>query len=57
MNIKQYFIFNKEQQTGLAVLVSLIVIFQLVYFFVDFSTFNVVSKEEEQWLSMQTEID
>ena len=57
MNIKQYFIFNKEQRTGLAVLVSLIVIFQLVYFFVDFSTFNVVSKEEEQWLSMQTEID
>ena len=57
MNIKQYFIFNKEQRTGLAVLVSLIVIFQLVYFFVDFSTFIVVSKEEEQWLSMQTEID
>ena len=57
MNIKQYFIFNKEQRTGLAVLVSLIVIFQLVYFFVDFSTSNVVSKDEEQWLSMQTEID
>ena len=57
MNFKQYFIFNKEQRTGLAVLVGLIVIFQLLYFFVDFSTNKVVSKEDEQWLSMQTEID
>ncbi|WP_309608372.1 helix-hairpin-helix domain-containing protein [Flavobacterium sp.] len=57
MNFKQYFIFNKEQRAGLAVLVGLIVIFQLLYFFVDFSTNKVVSKEDEQWLSMQTEID
>ena len=57
MNFKQYFIFNKEQRAGLTVLVSLIVIFQLLYFFVDFSTANVASKEEEQWLAMQTEID
>ncbi|WP_310555896.1 helix-hairpin-helix domain-containing protein [Flavobacterium sp.] len=57
MNFKHYFIFNREQQTGLAVLVGLIVTLQLLYFFVDFPTQKVVSKEEEQWLAMQTEID
>jgi DNA uptake protein ComE-like DNA-binding protein len=57
MNVKQYFIFNKQQRLGLAVLVGLIIVVQLLYFLVDFSSKEVISKEENQWLSMQTEID
>jgi DNA uptake protein ComE-like DNA-binding protein len=57
MNFKQYFIFNKEQKIGLAVLVGLIISVQLLYFFVDFSTTKIQTKEEEQWLAMQTKID
>ena len=54
---KEYFVFNKEQRLGLIALVGLIVVLQLLYFFVDFSTPKITSKEEEKWLSMQTEID
>ncbi|WP_395046742.1 helix-hairpin-helix domain-containing protein [Flavobacterium sp.] len=57
MNIKQYFIFNKEQKIGLAVLIGLIITVQLLYFFIDFSTKKIPTKEEEQWLAVQTEID
>ncbi|MEO8235003.1 MAG: helix-hairpin-helix domain-containing protein [Flavobacterium sp.] len=57
MNFKQYFIFNKEQKIGLALLAGLIITLQLLYFFVDFSTKKVTTKEEEKWLSMQIEID
>ena len=57
MSFRQYFIFNKEQKIGLAVLVGLIITVQLLYFFVDFSAKNITTKEEENWLSMQTEID
>jgi DNA uptake protein ComE-like DNA-binding protein len=57
MNFKQYFIFNKEQRMGLVALIVLIIFFQLLYFFIDFSSPNLISKQETQWLSMQTEID
>ncbi|WP_395056633.1 helix-hairpin-helix domain-containing protein [Flavobacterium sp.] len=57
MNFKQYFIFNKEQKIGLAILVGLIITVQLLYFFVDFSTKKTATKDEELWLAMQTEID
>jgi DNA uptake protein ComE-like DNA-binding protein len=54
---KEYFVFNKEQRIGLVVLVSFIVILQLIYFFVDFRTQKTTSKEEEKWVSIQTEVD
>jgi DNA uptake protein ComE-like DNA-binding protein len=57
MNFKQYFLFNKDQRIGLFALVVLIVAFQLAYFFIDFSSPKLVSKEDQQWLSMQTKID
>lgn len=57
MNFKNYFIFNKEQRIGLAVLVGLIVTLQILYFFVDFSSKKIPSNAEQQWLSMQTEVD
>ena len=57
MNFKQYFTFNKEQRVGLAALVGLIVMFQLAYFLIDFSSKKIITKEDQEWLSMQTEID
>ncbi len=57
MSIKQYFIFNKEQRLGLLLLVGLIIVVQTLYFFIDFSTIKSISKEENQWLALQTEID
>jgi DNA uptake protein ComE-like DNA-binding protein len=57
MNFKQYFTFNKEQKIGLAILVGLIITVQLLYFFIDMSVIKINTKEEEKWLSMQTEID
>ena len=57
MIFKKYFHFNKEQRIGFVVLVSAIIIFQLFYFFADFSTDEVISNQEEQWVSLQTEVD
>jgi DNA uptake protein ComE-like DNA-binding protein len=57
MNFNTYLRFNREQRIGLIILVGLIIAFQLVYCFVDFSSDKVVSEEEENWLSLQTEID
>lgn len=57
MSVKQYFIFNKQQRFGLAILVGLIIGVQLLYFLIDFPSKQLVSKEENQWLSMQIEID
>lgn len=49
--------FNRDQRIGLFVLVLLIVILQSVYFFVDFSSISPQSKEEKEWLALQTKID
>lgn len=57
MNYKQYFIFDKGQRIGLVILVSLIIILQLLYFFVDFSDSKITTKQESEWLALQTEID
>ena len=57
MNIKQYFIFNKEQRIGLIILVGLIVTLQIAYFFIDFTATKINSVEEGKWLSVQSEID
>lgn len=57
MIFKKYFHFNKEQRIGFVVLVSAIIIFQLFYFFTDFSATGVVSNQEEQWVSLQKEVD
>ncbi|TGD56876.1 helix-hairpin-helix domain-containing protein [Flavobacterium humi] len=57
MNLKEYLAFNKEQRVGLATLAGLIVFLQLLYFLVDFTPKEIISKEAEKWLSLQTEID
>jgi DNA uptake protein ComE-like DNA-binding protein len=55
--IKDYFKFTREQRTGGGGLFGIIVILQLVYFFIDF---NVIEKEylgKQEWLSLQSQID
>ena len=55
--IKSFFKFSREQRTGVFLLFTIIIIFQLVYFFVDFSSFSKESPEKENWLSLQSQID
>ena len=55
--IQSYFKFSKGQRLGILLLFALIVIFQLGYYFVDFSSFSTTSPEKEKWLSLQSQID
>jgi DNA uptake protein ComE-like DNA-binding protein len=55
--IKKYFIFSREQRTGILLLSAIIIVLQLIYFFVDFSSLSKTSPEKEQWLSLQSQID
>ena len=45
-DLSSYFIFSKSQRNGILLLVLLIVIFQLIYFFVDFNTENKIPEED-----------
>jgi DNA uptake protein ComE-like DNA-binding protein len=55
--LKSYFKFTTSQRSGIFVMLSLIVLFQLVIYFVDFSTVFPSSPEKQQWLSLQSQID
>lgn len=55
--IQSFFKFSREQRTGVFLLFTIIISLQLVYFFVDFSTFSKDSPEKENWLSLQSQID
>lgn len=51
-----YFQFSKEQQRGIFLLFLIIIVIQLIYFFVDFKAVSVVDSEEQKWLSLESEI-
>jgi DNA uptake protein ComE-like DNA-binding protein len=55
--IQTYFKFTKEQRTGIFFLFVIIVVLQLVYFFVDFSSVSKQYPERQKWLSLQSEMD
>ncbi len=55
--ISSYFKFSRSQRTGIFFLFVVIVVLQLVYFFVDFSSLSKIVPEKEKWLSLQSEID
>lgn len=55
--IKSYFKFSRRQRSGIFLLFATIIVFQVVYFFVDFSSLSITSPEKEKWLSLQSEID
>ncbi|MGE6353035.1 ComEA family DNA-binding protein [Flavobacterium sp. NPDC079362] len=55
--IKLYFKFTSQQRTGVFILFVIIIVLQLVYFFVDFSLPEKSFPEKEEWMSLQSEID
>jgi len=54
---KSYFQFTSAQRSGIGLLLFVIVFFQLLYFFVDMDSILSTNKEEQKWLSLQTQID
>ena len=52
-----FFKFTKSQRTGILLLFVIIVVLQLVYFFVSIDSVESDSPEKQKWLSVQTEID
>ena len=56
-SLKSHFLFNKSQRTGIFLLLFLVVGFQLMVFFTDFSKVEIQNPEKQKWLSFQTEID
>ena len=55
--IKSSFTFSRGQRVGIFLLFSIIISFQMTYFFTDFSSFSNDSLEKEKWLSLQSQID
>jgi DNA uptake protein ComE-like DNA-binding protein len=55
--IKDYFKFSREQRTGIVVLFGIIIILQLVYFFVDFNPIEKEYPDKQKWVSLQSEVD
>jgi competence ComEA-like helix-hairpin-helix protein len=58
-NIKSYFLFSKEHRSGIFLLICIIIITQLLYFFIDFTSFKGASQQTnaKNWLLVQSEID
>jgi DNA uptake protein ComE-like DNA-binding protein len=54
---KSYFQFTSAQRSGIGLLLFFIIFFQLLYFFVATNSVLPTSKEEQKWLSLQTQID
>ncbi len=57
ITIKKYFNFSRDQRTSILLLFGIIIVLQLIYFFVDFSSLSKTSHKKEQWLSLQSQID
>jgi DNA uptake protein ComE-like DNA-binding protein len=60
MNFKQqinFLRFTKEQRIGFFLLFAIIVVQQLVYFFVDFNPIEEKDFTKQKWLALQTEVD
>lgn len=55
--IKSHFQFSQGQRTGIFFLLTVIIVLQLLYFFVDFNMEEENNPNKQQWLSLQTEID
>jgi len=57
MSFKEYFTYNKEQRIGLAALVVLIIIAQVLYYVIDFTPKDLSTSKEQRWLALQSKID
>ncbi|WP_136668793.1 helix-hairpin-helix domain-containing protein [Flavobacterium sp. H122] len=57
MDFKEYFKYTRDQRIALLLLIALMVVVQLIYSFADFTSTAKPSKEENEWLALQSEID
>lgn len=57
MALKSFFQFSTAQRSGIFTLLTISIVLQLSYFFIDFTTEEKDSKEKRQWLALQTEVD
>ena len=56
-NIKTFFNFSKDQRKGIFLLLLIIIGLQVGYYFVDFNQDNKRSLEEQNWISLQKNLD
>ena len=54
---KSYFKYTSGQRSGISALLTLIIVLQLIYFFVDFTPLESANLEKQQWLALQNQID
>ncbi|MDI5893462.1 ComEA family DNA-binding protein [Flavobacterium algoritolerans] len=60
MNFKtlgSFFIFTREQRTGIFTLFVIIILLQMIYFFVDFGFETKEYPDKQKWLSLQSKVD
>lgn len=57
MELKEYFKYTRDQRIALLLLIVLMIVIQLLYSFIDFTLPTKISKEEKEWLALQSEID
>ncbi len=55
--IPTYLVFTKEQRNGILLLFTLILLFQVAYYFLDFSQTPTSNSEKAEWLALQSEVD
>ncbi len=55
--LRSFFNFTREQRTGIFVLFAIIILLQMIYFFVDFGFETKEHPDKQKWLSLQSEID
>ncbi len=55
--VRTFFNFTREQRSGISILFGVIILLQMIYFFVDFSSIPKNSLEKQKWLSLQSQVD
>ena len=56
-NMKSHFKFSKQKRSGIFLLVILIIIVQCIYFFVDFSSGEIATVNEDELKVYKAEVD
>ena len=55
--LKSYFVFTRNQRTGIFFLFAIIIVFQIGFYFLDFTILQKTNPEKQKWLSLQSQID
>jgi DNA uptake protein ComE-like DNA-binding protein len=55
--LRSFFNFTREQRTGIFVLFAIIILLQMIYFFVDFGFETKEYPDKQKWLSLQSKVD